>query len=117
MAASTPYEKGTKTHQARRVALDEVRGAAREHRVRVAERALALGVRLAGDAHQFIDGEGRPWRPDVCTNRFGRLRVGLGLQRVRLHDLRHFVATVLGDGGGPSPPSAPASATVTRRPR
>ena len=49
----------------------------------------------------FADAEGRPWRPDVCTNRFGRLRTRLGLERVRLHDLRHFVATVLTDGGIP----------------
>lgn len=37
----------------------------------------------------------------MCTNRFGRLRATLGLERVRLHDLRHFVASVLGDGGMP----------------
>lgn len=59
------------------------------------ERALALGVRLADDAYVFADVE---WRPDVCTNRFGRLRTTLGLERARL---RHFVATVLGDGGVP----------------
>jgi integrase len=35
----------------------------------------------------------------VCTNRFGRLRAKLDLDHVRLHDLRHFVATVLIDGG------------------
>ncbi len=32
---------------------------------------------------------------------FARLRATLGLERVRLHDLRHFVASVLGDGGVP----------------
>lgn len=53
------------------------------------------------DAYVFSDLEGRPRRPDVCTNRFGRLRQRLGLSSVRLHDLRHFVATVLGDGGVP----------------
>lgn len=37
----------------------------------------------------------------MCTNRFGRLRARLGLDGVRLHDLRHFVASVLGDGGVP----------------
>jgi integrase len=58
-------------------------------------------VTLADDAHLFQDRFGRPWRPDVCTNRFGRLRAELGLEKVRLHDLRHFVATVLGDGGVP----------------
>ena len=62
---------------------------------------MALGGRLADDALLFSDVEGRPWRPDVCTNRFGRLRAGVGLERVRLHDLRHFVATVLGGAGVP----------------
>ncbi len=40
-----------------------------------------------------------PWRPDVCTNWFGRLRAELDLNHVRLHDVRHFVATALGDAG------------------
>lgn len=102
MADGVPYEKSTKTHASRRISLDESTVAVlREHRRRMRERALALGVRLADDAYVFADVEGRPWRPDVCTNRFGRLRATLGLERVRLHDLRHFVATVLGDGGVP----------------
>ncbi len=37
----------------------------------------------------------------TCTNRFGRLRAELRLSGVRLHDLRHFVATVLCEGGHP----------------
>ncbi len=96
------FEKDTKTHQSRRVALDEATaGLLRQHRLRQREEALALGVRLADDALLFATPDGRPWRPDVCTNRFGRLRAGLGLDRVRLHDLRHFVASVLIDGGIP----------------
>ncbi len=95
-------EKDTKTHQSRRVAIDEQTVAVlRSVRVRAKERSLALGDRLADDALLFSDAEGCPWRPDVCTNRFGRLRKGLGLERVRLHDLRHFVATVLGGAGVP----------------
>jgi integrase len=95
-------EKDTKTHASRRLALDEPTVALlRQHRRRQRELALALGVRLADDAVLFGDPEGRPWRPDVCTNRFGRLRAGLGLERVRLHDLRHFVASILIDGGIP----------------
>ena len=96
------YEKSTKTHQSRRLALDPATvDELRTHRRRMRERALQLGTALLADAHVFSDPEGRPWRPDVCTNRFGRLRQGLGLSTVRLHDLRHFVATVLGDGGVP----------------
>lgn len=37
----------------------------------------------------------------MCTNRFGGIRATLGLERVRLHDLSHFAAPVLGDGGVP----------------
>jgi integrase len=95
-------EKDTKTHASRRLALDEPTVALlRQHRRRQREVALALGVRPADDAVLFGDPEGRPWRPDVCTNRFGRLRARLGLDRVRLHDLRHFVASILIDGGIP----------------
>ena len=102
MANGVPYEKSTKTHASRRVSLDEATVLVlREHRRRMLERAMALGVRLADDAYVFADVEGRPWRPDVCTNRFGRLRAQLGLERVRLHDLRHFVASALIDGGIP----------------
>lgn len=93
-------EKDTKTRQSRRLALDEATLALlRQHRLRQREQALALGVRLADDALLFSSPESRPWRPDVCTNRFGRLRAKLDLDHVRLHDLRHFVASVLIDGG------------------
>jgi integrase len=95
-------EKDTKTHQSRRMALDEATVVVlREHRLRVRQRALALGTSVAADAFVFADPDGRPWRPDVCTNRFSRLRDRLGLGGVRLHDLRHFMATVLGDAGVP----------------
>ena len=36
-----------------------------------------------------------PWRPNRLTQAFARLRAGLGLDDVRLHDLRHFQATEL----------------------
>jgi integrase len=95
-------EKDTKTHQSRRVAIDAgTVDVLRAHRLRQRELALALGVSVPDDALLFCDVEGRAWRPDVCTNRFGRLRASLGMERVRLHDLRHFVASVLGDGGFP----------------
>lgn len=95
-------EKDTKTHQGRRLAIDEATVALlRAHRLRCRERWLALGERLPDDAFLFGDADGRPWRPDVCTNRFTRLRAGVGLPRVRLHDLRHFVATALGEAGHP----------------
>jgi integrase len=102
LVAGELREKDTKTHQSRRMAIDEgTVGVLRTHRRRQREIALALGVGVADDAFVFGEPEGGPWRPDVCTNRFGRLRVGVGLDRVRLHDLRHFVASVLVDGGVP----------------
>ncbi|HUF32568.1 MAG TPA: site-specific integrase [Acidimicrobiales bacterium] len=97
-------EKDTKTHQARRVSVDSATGdLLREFHLRARERALAVGVALADDAFLFseeADGSA-PWRPDVCTNWFGRLRADLDLDHVRLHDVRHFVATALGDAGTP----------------
>jgi integrase len=98
----TLREKDAKSRRSRsrRLALDEATVALlRQHRLRQREEALALGIRLADDALLFATPEGRPWRPDVCTNRFGRLRAKLDLGHVRLHDLRHFVASVLIDGG------------------
>lgn len=103
-------EADTRTHQSRRLALDEATvGLLGKHRLRQREQALALGVRLADDALLFATVEGGPWRPDVCTKRFARLRSKLGLDHVRLHDLRHFVASVLIDGG------VPISTVSTRR--
>jgi len=65
------------------------------------ERLLRLGVPQDPNGFVFSDVEGRPWRPDVCTNRFARLRERIGFPTIRLHDLRHFVATVLTDAGLP----------------
>lgn len=36
-----------------------------------------------------------PWRPDYASLAFHRLRQELGLRSVRLHDVRHFNATLL----------------------
>jgi integrase len=90
--------KGTKTHAVRRVALDPA--AVRHllaHRERSERVATMCGTILDGSAFVFShepDGS-RPWRPDVVTHAFGRLRDRAGLPNVRLHDLRHFVATRL----------------------
>ena len=89
-------EKDTKTHAARRIALDpSMVKSLRAHKQRQAKRALTGGVRLDGQTRVFsYEPDGSvPWRPDGVTARFVRLRDGLGLTGVRLHDLRHFVAT------------------------
>lgn len=69
----------------------------RGQRRRLDELALAGGGRYPDDGFVFParpDGD-RPLRPDVWTRRFGKLRDDLDLEGVRLHDLRHFVATTL----------------------
>jgi integrase len=91
-------EKDTKTHAVRRVALDASTVASLvAHHERSEHIATMCGVVLDGSAFVFShepDGS-RPWRPDVVTHAFGRLRARAGLPGVRLHDLRHFVATRL----------------------
>ncbi|RLE22807.1 MAG: hypothetical protein DRJ50_07060, partial [Actinobacteria bacterium] len=37
----------------------------------------------------------KPWRPELVTRRWERLRKRAGLEHVKLHGLRHFVATEL----------------------
>lgn len=63
----------------------------------MSERALTCGASLSADAFVFSNEAdcSVPWRPDFVSLRFRRLRHGLGLDHVRLHDLRHFVATTL----------------------
>ena len=97
-------EKDTKTHQARRMAIDPATLAALEaHRLHAEDRAQRLGIALADDALLFCpdDYGQKPWRPDVVTNRFIRLCRKAGVAGVRRHDLRHFVATNLGAAGTP----------------
>jgi integrase len=98
-------EKPTKIDRVRRLALDKgTLTALAVHRELVDDRAEACGVSVAPDAYVFArDPEGRePWRPDSgATGRFMRLRDELGLPDVRLHDLRHYVATHLLEGGVP----------------
>lgn len=64
--------------------------------VRLTEAMLHVGLTYPENGFLFPSTpEGtRPWRPDTWSHRFIRLRDSLGL-RVRLHDVRHFVATTL----------------------
>ena len=91
-------EKPTKTNQERKVALDDIAIALlAQHRTRVTEWARQAEAQIGDDAFVFspyLDGS-KPFRPDNVTNFFIRVRDGLGLTNVRLHDLRHFTATEL----------------------
>ncbi len=91
-------EKDTKTHASRRIALDQ--GSILElerHRDRCRQRAESCGTSLSDSAFVFSsepDGT-RPLVPNEVTKRFIRVRQAVGLDAVRLHDLRHFTATRL----------------------
>ena len=94
----------TKTHTKRVVGLDpdtiEVLVA---HRLEMDNRAAAAGVAVGASSFVFShepDGS-RPWRPDNVSMRWDRLRDRVGLAGVRLHDLRHFQATMLLKAGVP----------------
>ena len=95
-------EKGTKTHSARRVALDDRTVQTIEaHRARMTQRAAMCRVELTEDAFVFSNAGdcSEPWFPDSVSRGFKRLCVAEGLSQVRLHDLRHFVASQLLSAG------------------
>jgi len=94
----------TKTHAARRIALDadtlEVIGRRRERAQALAD---VCHCELPDDAFVFTmrpDGSA-PLHPDTVTKNFQRLCKGAGLSGVRLHDLRHMHATQLLAAGVP----------------
>ena len=98
------YEKDTKTHASRRIALEQATlEALLGHRHAMDERAAACGVQLAGDAFVFshVPDSSRPWRPENVSSTFTRVRARAGLDHVRLHDLRHMHATQLLAAGVP----------------
>lgn len=113
--------KRTKTNRDRRLALDSATvNALVAQRDRAEARARECGSVLADGAYVFArDVEGQqPWRPDSgATGRFMKLRDSLDLGDIRLHDLRHYVATRLLDAGIPvrevSERLGHASATTT----
>jgi integrase len=91
------WEKDTKTHQRRRVSLDEYTvGILREHRKRCKERAAALHLTLPKDGFVFSLAPecSTPLRPDTVTQKYGRLAKRLGVQ-THFHALRHYSATEL----------------------
>jgi integrase len=94
--------KDTKTHQARRIALDpSTLDVLRLHRQLSEGRAEAGGVELRGSAYawsQDLDAE-TPYRPDRVTGASRTLSDLLGLSDVTFHALRHFAATTLAASG------------------
>jgi integrase len=98
-------EKDTKTHQSRRVALDEgTAEALRAWRQLVEERAADCGSRVNADSYVFSPepNGASPWNPMHWTSAWRRLRGKTGInENLRLHDLRHFSATRLLNAGIP----------------
>ena len=91
-------EQGTKTHQSRRISLDSGTIAALEvHHHQAEERAQSAGSTVTSESFVFshsVDGS-RPWHPDSTSRAFRRICKQAGVSGVRLHDLRHYVATRL----------------------
>jgi integrase len=92
-------EKDTKTHQARRIALDSQSVALlREHRERVAERLRALGTQLTDQTFVFsghrTPDHSEPYPPNAVTQQYKGMAERAGLD-THLHALRHFSATEL----------------------
>lgn len=94
--------KGTKTHQARRLALDPATvEVLRRHRESMEVRAAAGGVQLTATAFvwsQVLDAS-ESYRPDRITGSFRNLTDRLGMAHVTFHTLRHFAATTLAGTG------------------
>jgi len=91
-------EQMTKTHQSRRLALDGgTVQTMRKHYDHAKATAEAFGFDLNRQAFVFsnaVDGS-IPWRPDSTTSPFRSLCDRAGVKGIRLHDLRHYVATRL----------------------
>jgi integrase len=95
-------EKDTKTHQARRVAIDSATVyVLAAHKTAMEQRAELCGLILCEGAFVFSDEPAglAPWKPDRVTLAFGRFCKQERVAGVRLHDLRHFAATRLLSSG------------------
>jgi len=92
------FVKTTKTDRARLVSLtSQATESLAQRRNRVLLTADDAGQPGLDAEFVFADERdvGGLWRPHVVTRRWNRLRAATGHEGVRLHDLRHFVATEL----------------------
>jgi integrase len=98
LADGALIEQGTKTHQSRTISLDpETVRLLTEHRARKLALAHNLGADFADDCFVFSDAADCqvPLRPDSISRTFRAVCERAGVRGVRLHDLRHYVATRL----------------------
>lgn len=94
--AST-WEKDTKTHQQRRIALDaETVALLRAYRQHCDREAASVGAELAGDGRVFSASvDHSTWiKPSTVSQRYRRMCKALGWD-MHLHQLRHYSATEL----------------------
>jgi len=94
-------EKDTKTHQQRRVVLDEETTALlAEHRARAMAEAEGLRTTLDGSGYMFSSApdHSRFAHPGAATQRYERMSRSLGIDST-LHKLRHYSATELLNAG------------------
>ncbi len=90
-------EKPTKTHQARRVALDaQAKMVLKRYRADVDELARELGLLVPPDGFMFSRSPtgAEPLRPNVVTDFMIRMASAVGAN-MHFHELRHFSATEL----------------------
>jgi integrase len=91
-------EQGTKTHQSRRISLDTgTVEALRAHRSRMVARADQVSTAIESESFVFSHSVdcSTPWHPDSTTRAFRKICQQAGVTGIRLHDLRHYVATRL----------------------
>jgi DNA-binding transcriptional regulator YhcF (GntR family) len=98
---ATTWEKDTKTHQQRRIALDaDTVALLRAYRQQCEKYAAAAGEKIATDGRVFsLSVDHRMWlKPSSVSQRYRRMCARLGWD-MHLHQLRHYSATELVSAG------------------
>jgi len=89
--------KDTKTHQMRRISLDETTAELlAEHKARYVEACAEAGTVPSDDMYMFSyqADHARPCDPDAISHRYTKMTADLGI-KTHLHQLRHYSATEL----------------------
>jgi integrase len=98
ITGSTPKTDAGK----RRVPLDDyLVTVLREHRKQQIADRLAAGTAWHDTGYLFTDEIGQPLKPDHVSDRHERICAAAGLERVRMHDLRHSAASLMLANGTP----------------
>ena len=71
----------------------------RDHKVRQMEQRLALGPAYEDNDLVFPNEFGKPLNPMALTRTLNRAANRIGVDRIKLHDLRHFHASLLLQSG------------------